>query len=403
MEEKENEAARRRTRGRALRRIELNRIAGLDTRHNRETNLIAIRQLTEGHPHYTFGLHGLPVLSEEEVLEAIADITKCSKDLKVSTGGGYISPRSTLQGLEEAADKLYPLAKKGGRFLLGTGHPGSLLLYYIELGKLIESFGGHLVLAERGAFVPPNFDLDYVEGVAVLSDRCSLFHSHDPKPMEIILASGEEVDMVVSDHGFAAGAVNAGIPVIGIIDTNDPALAVAKRMKADITVIPMDDNRPMYNYLPVVQVIKDFMTLQRGNSVERDARGRVSLSAKGTTDDGNVPQQETRTKLEKAWTLVNDRLESVTSFDEAVEGILDPYMSQFFETHFDPVVEKELIGDPFSALAIYRLFQNALVHYIRDQIKYRRLKLTEEEIDYYLREWRPSDHRKAVAKGQDER
>lgn len=378
------ETALERIRERALRRIELNRIAGMDTRHSRATNLLAIRELTEGHPHYTFGLKDIKKLSEVEALDAIAAITKCSNDPNVTTGGGYISPNSTLKGLEETANVIYPLAKKGGKFFLATGHPGSLLLYYIELGKLIERYGGRLVQAERGAFVPPNFDLDYVEGIAVISDRCSLFHSHDPKPMEMVIASGEHIDLVVSDHGFAAGAVNAKIPVIGIIDTNDPALAVAKHMGANITLIPMDDNRPMYNYLPVVEIIKDFIRIQAEKSMGTRQEGSNGASFDTQQSNEPDPRPEIEARISAAWDLIAQRSGGIEMFGETLEDILGPYTSQFFERHFDLEKEEHVINDPFLTIAIYKIYHDALVRFIREQVKLRRVDFTEEEIEYYF-------------------
>jgi hypothetical protein len=61
---------------------------------------------------------------------------------------------------------------------------------------------------------------------------------------------------VVADHGFAGAAVAAGIPAVAIMDTNDPALAVVARRGADLTVVPLDDNRPLGSYAPALEVLK---------------------------------------------------------------------------------------------------------------------------------------------------
>jgi Phosphatase len=63
------------------------------------------------------------------------------------------------------------------------------------------------------------------------------------------------VDLVVADHGFAGAAVAASIPVVAIMDTNDPALAVVAQRGADIRIIPMDDNRPLNSYVVPLEVI----------------------------------------------------------------------------------------------------------------------------------------------------
>jgi hypothetical protein len=40
------------------------------------------------------------------------------------------------------------------------------------------------------------------------------------------------------------------------MDTNDPALAVVARRGADLTIIPMDDNRAQNSYTTALEVLK---------------------------------------------------------------------------------------------------------------------------------------------------
>ncbi len=61
---------------------------------------------------------------------------------------------------------------------------------------------------------------------------------------------------MVADHGFAGAAIAASIPTVAIMDTNDPALAVVARRGADLTVVPMDDNRPQNSYAAALEVVK---------------------------------------------------------------------------------------------------------------------------------------------------
>jgi hypothetical protein len=56
--------------------------------------------------------------------------------------------------------------------------------------------------------------------------------------------------MVLGDHGFAGAAIARGIPTIAIMDINDHALAIAAAEGKDVTVIPLDDNRPPRTYEP---------------------------------------------------------------------------------------------------------------------------------------------------------
>ncbi|MDQ5819560.1 MAG: phosphatase, partial [Actinomycetota bacterium] len=84
----------------------------------------------------------------------------------------------------------------------------------------------------------------------------SLWHTHSPDPMRDLLQELGAVDLVVADHGFAGAAIAAEIPTLAVMDTNDPALAVVAQRGADLTIVPMDDNRPQTSYGAALQVLK---------------------------------------------------------------------------------------------------------------------------------------------------
>jgi hypothetical protein len=243
----------------ALRRIEATNVAGLDTHHSRAMNLDAIRGLLHGDPSYTLGIATAERVAFKEALEAVASVTGSSPDPDLTTGGGYIAPTATLRGLEEVARRIAAVAEHGGRFLVATGHPGSLLLFYMELARLIRSRGGEVAEPARGVWVPPSLTLDYVGGVAVVTDGRGLPHTHDSRAMELMLAEVERVDLVIGDHGYAGAAINAGIPVVALLDTNDPVPAVARRLGADVTIIPADDNLSPSSYLPLTELMRELM------------------------------------------------------------------------------------------------------------------------------------------------
>ena len=63
--------------------------------------------------------------------------------------------------------------------------------------------------------------------------------------MELMLdEAGKLPDLVLADHGFAGEAINRGIPTVAVMDTNDPGLAIAKKLGANLVLVPMNDNRP---------------------------------------------------------------------------------------------------------------------------------------------------------------
>ncbi len=91
--------------------------------------------------------------------------------------------------------------------------------------------------------------------MGTLGNGASLLHTHGAEPMRHLLRELDRVDVVVADHGFAGAAVAVGVPTVAIMDTNDPAFAVVSGRGADLTVVPMDDNRPLNAYGPALEVL----------------------------------------------------------------------------------------------------------------------------------------------------
>lgn len=246
-----------------LRRIEETDVAGPGTGHMREDNLFAIQRFVDNDPHCAWNFPNPTDYAFDDVLAMISGLTGCSSDPGHRVGDGYISPNKTLEGLEAAAARIADVARAGGTFMLATGHPGSMLSFYQRICDLIQELGGRIVCPARGADVPPKYHLDYVGSVGVITDYASLPHTHDYRQMEAALADAGSLDMVVGDHGYAGVAIEAGIPTVTVMDTNDPALAVWKHNGADVTIIPIDDNESLSAYLPHAETIRAFATLNR--------------------------------------------------------------------------------------------------------------------------------------------
>ena len=232
-------------------------LAGNSTSHGGENNLHKINLLLDGHDSTTFGMEDL--LRDVGFGEAYAEVERMlgnPPDREETPGRGCIDPARTAAGLLEAGGRIREVAGREGRIVLATGHPGALLLYYLGVARWVEGLGGGLAQTKpriRGAEGP----LDWAGPVAVLGDGASMKHTHDPAPMRSVLEElGGEVDLVVADHGFAGAAVAAAIPAVAIMDTNDPAWAVVSARGADVTVIPMDDNRPLNSYAAALEALK---------------------------------------------------------------------------------------------------------------------------------------------------
>ena len=233
-------------------------VAGTNTSHGAENNLYKIELLLEGDPDHTFGMEALLEGADfEEAYDAVSSQTGHPPDREENPGRGCIDPARTAAGLIEAGERLRAVAEAGGSFVFATGHPGALLVYYLGLARWVEELGGRALIAKtRGRYKRRGVPLDWVGPVGALGNGASLLHTHSPEPMRDILRELGAVDLVVADHGFAGAAIASGIPTVAVMDTNDPALAVAARRGADLTVVPMDDNRPQNSYAVALEVLR---------------------------------------------------------------------------------------------------------------------------------------------------
>ncbi len=232
-------------------------MAGTSTSHGADDNLYKINLLLKHDASTTFGMEELLCgVDFEEAYEAVAYHLGYPPDAEENPGRGCIDPARTAAGLQEAGERIRAAARAGGRVAFGTGHPGALVVYYLGLARWVEDLGGEVLVTEVRGRDERDVPLDWAGPVAVMSDSASLLHTHDPDPMRHVLRQAGPVDLVVADHGFAGAAIAAGIPTVAIMDTNDPALAMVARRDADVTLIPMDDNRPLNSYATALEVLK---------------------------------------------------------------------------------------------------------------------------------------------------
>ena len=231
-------------------------VAGSCTSHGAENNLYKIGLLLENDAANTFGMEKLlQDVSFEEAYDAVAFQIGNPPDKEETEGRGCIDPSRTASGLVEAGERIREVAGSGGRFIFATGHPGALILYYLGLARWAEELGGEVVTVETRGRYQRGVSLDWAESVAALGDGASLFHTHDTRPMRDVLRQTGDVDLVVADHGFAGATIASDVPTVAVMDTNDPALAVVAGRGADVTVVPMDDNRPLNAYAAALDVV----------------------------------------------------------------------------------------------------------------------------------------------------
>ena len=232
-------------------------VAGTRTSHGAENNLYKIGLLLEHDESNTFGMENL--LRDVDFGEAYGAVTLQignPPDREEYQGRGCIDPVRTAAGLVETGERIGAVAGSGGRLIFATGHPGAMILYYLGLSRWAKELGGDVLSVETRGRYERGVSLDWAESVATLGDGASLFHTHDHEPMRDLLRQTGAVDLVVADHGFAGSAITAGVPTVVVMDTNDPAFAVVAGRGADVTIVPMDDNRPLNVYSTALDVIR---------------------------------------------------------------------------------------------------------------------------------------------------
>jgi hypothetical protein len=216
--------------------------------------------LCDGDPEAQFGLSGVDVMSEEQVLALIGAASGFEPDPYVRWGPVRVQPEPILAECRRMGDRLAIAVSRGERVLLATGHPTGLIQLYAELGRVLAGFGCEILRPADGVrWEEPHrrqrhHEIRYVNGVAVLTDRASARHTHSPRAMQTML---QEVtpDLVVADHGFAGAAIEAGVGTVSVADVNDPALIVAKAQGRTDAVVVMDDNVSPEAYWPCFQAI----------------------------------------------------------------------------------------------------------------------------------------------------
>jgi hypothetical protein len=232
-------------------------VAGNRTSHGAENNLYKIGLLLELDETNTFGMENLlRHVGFNEAYEAVEHQIGNPPDREENPGRGCIDPVRTAAGLIEAGGRIREVACSGGRLIFATGHPGAVILYYLGLVRWAEELGGKALTAQARGRYQKGVSLDWAGSVGTLGDGASLFHTHDPEPMRDVLRQTGPADLVVADHGFAGAAIAAGIPTVVVMDTNDPAFAVVAGRGADVTVVPMDDNRPLNSYAAALEVLR---------------------------------------------------------------------------------------------------------------------------------------------------
>lgn len=217
------------------------------------------RMLAAGDPSVALGLQKLLPTSVDEIvsgLNRLAEWDFVSED--GSRGRSWVSPEGVIAQAEGWAGRLRTACERGEQVFFGTGHPTGPLEMYVRLADALRERGAGVIRCDEGE----PFD-GYVGGseircvcdVACVSIGGDLAHTHSARPMEGMLEDGLSPDLVVGDHGFAGAALARGIDAVCVLDTNDPALALAWDRGLPAWPILCDDNRPPGAYRALTEFI----------------------------------------------------------------------------------------------------------------------------------------------------
>ena len=240
----------------------LSRIAG-DVATTREDNLLKYGLLASRMPKAMFGLELSGRWNLDDVLALMVEKVGVSPDKAHLRGADRIDPDRTLDALDRMSEHLARAARDRSRVLLATGHPAGLLVVQLAVAAALSAAGATVLTPGDGfsyqsttRFGRVDRHVRYVQGVAVVSNRGDLNHTHSPVPMRGLLADLVErrealPDLVVADHGWAGAAGQAGITTVGFADCNDPALFVGEAEGKVAVSVPLDDNVPPHLYDPM--------------------------------------------------------------------------------------------------------------------------------------------------------
>ena len=234
-------------------------VAGLAT-HPLDNVRGNILMLIEGDPDKQFGLTGLPAgLDLDQILELVELGAGAPIDHDARFGPVHIEAAPILDACRAMGSRLARACSAGESVVLATGHPVGLALFYRALNGLLSTQGARVITPSKGERwrelrLPHDWFIDYMGGVAVLTDGSEPRHTHKADAMRLILQGGRP-DLVVADHGFAGAAIEAGIETLSIADVNDPALLVAKAQGRTDVVVVMDDHVAPAAYWPCLQAV----------------------------------------------------------------------------------------------------------------------------------------------------
>jgi hypothetical protein len=225
--------------------------ARLGGRHDRlgRTEVVAImRRVIEGDPAALLGLDRFTDVDLPELSAAANRVWGWDTNQAAVS----IDPDRLLGGVRDGRARILDVARRGGRVLVASSRPASLLALHQSMARLARSAGAHLLGETEAGPLPAagraSVRLWWVGGVAVVTDGDSLLADRGIEAVGELLFTVPRPDLVIGDRGFAGGALAAGIEVVAVADVDAVALGLAACRGQPVTVIPMHERRPAAAY-----------------------------------------------------------------------------------------------------------------------------------------------------------
>ncbi len=232
------------------------RVAG-DVATSRESNVANIDKMLRRDWDYHFGLELDRAWTADEVLAVMAKRVGIDPDPGRRTGSDRIDPDRTVEALDAAADLIAAAAAARAPVFLATGHPTGVLTMHLAVAAALAGAGCRLLTAPDGLPVAGHGRLRSLAGVTMLTNGADFLHTHAADPMQRLLSlwGDDRPALVVADHGWAGAAGQAGLTVVGLADTNDPALFVGAEEGKVAVAVPLDDNVAPGLYEPLADLL----------------------------------------------------------------------------------------------------------------------------------------------------
>jgi len=229
-------------------RLTRGRVAGRHDRLGRAEVLSVARRVIAGDRVALLGLDRFSDLDPAE-LTGILDSVWGWDDRDASVA---IDPDRVLAAFDRARDRVVDVARRGGRVVLATSRPASLLGLHAALARLASAAGATVLdPGQAGPFAGAGrarAHLWWVDHVAVVTDGDALLPDPALEAGSELLFEVPAPDLVVGDRGFAGAALARGIEVVALADLDALALGVAAARGLPATVVPLQERRPASAY-----------------------------------------------------------------------------------------------------------------------------------------------------------